>query len=290
MTEMAYDPTTKTMYGLSLGVLYTIDLTNGTATEINMMQTGSNNWVALAINNDGDMYAVTNTFSDVTAELYRIMHGNGYWNSTLVGTVPYKTQYAQSMAFDRDNGTLYWWQTSQAGSNLLRVNPNNATTTVLWANNGTHLTGLMFHNNPEMFNITYETVQHGSLEGPAQAAENDVVTVNPTFEPGFGMGTITWTANGEEHTITGEAPYQFTMPDADVTVSAEFIQTGVNTVFIGTDYYGYFDDIVTVAVEMTNENLVAGAQMDINLGANLTFQEGSLTLGREEVKNSPSVQ
>ena len=279
MSEMAYDKTTKTMYGLKYGVLYTIDVNTGEGTVVNEMQTGSNNWVALAINNEGLMYAITNTFSQTNAELYRISPSNN-WVSTLVGTVPYRTQYTQSMAFDRDNADspLYWWQNSAAGSNFVKVNPENASCTVIWVNNQIEMAGLMFKNQPDKFNITYETVQHGSVTGPVLAAENDVITVVPTFEPGFGMGTITWTANGEEHTIT-EAPYEFTMPDADVTVSAEFVQTGVNTVFIGTDYYGYFDDIVTVAVEMTNENLVAGVQMDINLGANLTFQDGSLTLG-----------
>ena len=279
MSEMAYDKTTKTMYGLKYGVLYTIDLNTGEGTVVNEMQTGSNNWVALAINNEGLMYAITNTFSQTNAELYRISPSNN-WVSTLVGTVPYRTQYAQSMAFDRDNADspLYWWQNSAAGSNFVKVNPENASCTVIWVNNQYEMAGLMFKNRPDMFNITYETIQHGTVTGPVEAAENDVITVTPTFEPGFGMGTITWTANGEEHAIT-EAPYEFTMPDANVTVSANFIQTGVNTVFIDTDYYGYFDDIVTVAVEMTNENLVAGAQMDINLGANLTFQDGSLILG-----------
>ena len=84
-------------------------MNNGTATVINEMQTGSNNWVALAINNDGTMYAINNTFSNENAALYRINMSN--WNSTLVGTVPYRTQYAQTMAFDRDENELYWWQT-----------------------------------------------------------------------------------------------------------------------------------------------------------------------------------
>ncbi|MBP5572919.1 MAG: choice-of-anchor J domain-containing protein [Bacteroidales bacterium] len=350
MSEMAYDPTTKTMYGLKYGVLYTINLDNGTATVINEMQTGSNNWVALAINNDGLMYAVNNTFSETNAELYRINPST--WNSTLVGTVPYKTQYAQTMAFDRDNGTLYWWQTSAAGSNLMQVDPTTATCSVLWANNGCQMAGLMFRNQPEKFNITYETVENGAFSGPAQAAANDVVTITvtpeygyrlgtltwngnaidveagepytftmpeeavtvtgsfllslhditvidplngelatepadqglypnminvlPTPDPGFGMGTITWVANGEEHTITGEAPYQFAMPDYDVTVSAVYEQTGENTISTA-EYIGYFNETVTVAVALANDNYVAGTQMDITLGENLTFVEGSLT-------------
>ena len=350
MSEMAYDPTTKTMYGLKYGVLYTIDVNNGTATVVNEMQTGSNNWVALAINNDGIMYAINNTFSDSNAELYRINPAT--WNSTLIGPVPYKTQYTQSMAFDRDNGTLYWWQTSAAGSNLLQVDPATATCSVLWANNGSQMAGLMFRNQPEKFNITYETVENGAFSGPASAAANDVVTITvtpaegyrlgtltwngnaidveagepytftmpeeevtvtgsfllslhditvidplngtlatepadqglypnmitvlPTPDPGFGMGTITWSANGEDHTITGEAPYQFPMPDYDVTVSAEYVQTGVNTLSIADNYVGYFNETVTVAVDLANENLVAGLEMSIALGENLTYVDGSI--------------
>jgi len=351
MSDMAYDPTTKTMYGLAYGVLYTIDLNNGTATEINAMQTGSNNWVALAINNEGLMYAITNTFSNTSAELYRINPNT--WNSTLVGSVGYKTQYTQSMAFDRDNNELYWWQNSAAGSNFLKVNPADATCTVIWPNNGVQMAGLMFRNQPEKFDITYETVENGAFSGPVQAAANDVVTITvtpeygyrlgtltwngnaidveagapytftmpeeavtvtgsfllslhnitvldplngtlatepagqglypetitviPTMDPGFGMGTITWSANGVDNTITAE-PYEFPMPDYDVTVSAEYVQTGVNTLSIADDYVGYFNETVTVAVDLANENLVAGAQMDIALGENLNFTEGTLAL------------
>ena len=351
MTDMAYDPTTKTMYGLLYGVLYTIDVNNGTATVINEMQTGSNNWVALAINNDGVMYAINNTFSNENAALYRINMSN--WNSTLIGTVPYRTQYAQTMAFDRDENELYWWQTSVGGSNLLKVNPADATCTVIWANNGCQMAGLMFRNKPEMFNITYETVENGVFSGPVEAAANDVVTIEvapadgyrlgtltwngnaidieagapytftmpeedvtvtgtfllslhnitvldplngtlatepadqglypnminviPTPDPGFGVGTITWSANGVDNQITAE-PYQFAMPDYDVTVSAEYVQTGVNTLSIANNYVGYFNETVTVAVDLANENLVAGAQMDIALGENLTFTEGTLAL------------
>jgi hypothetical protein len=357
MTELAYDVTTKTMYGLRYGVLYTVNMEDGTSSPVNAMLTGSNNWVALAIDKEGKMYGITNTFSNVNAELYYISTTD--WNSTKVGTLPYRTQYAQSMAFDRDNGTLYWWQASsgladpEPVTNFLRVNPANAACTALWPNNGYEVSGMFFKYSPFTYPITYETVENGTFSGPAFAAENDVVEVTvtpdygyrlgtltwngneidveagapytftmidepvtvsgsfllslhniivldpkdgtlatnpenegfyldiiqvlPTPDPGFGVASITYTANGESNTITAE-PYEFIMPDYDVTVSAVYEQTGENTVFIGTDYYGYFDDIVTVSVEMDNENLVAGTQMDIALGQNLTFVPGSLTL------------
>ena len=351
LTELAYDVTTKTMYGLRYGVLYTVNMENGSNAPVNEMLTGSNNWVALAIDMDGNMYGIINTFSDVNADMYKINTSD--WNSIKVGTVPYRTQYAQSMSFDRDNGTLYWWQASTAGFNFLKVNPANAACTALWPNNGYQVSGMFFKYSPITYPITYETVENGTFTGPAFAAENDVVEVTvtpdygyrlgtltwngneidveagepytftmvdvpvtvsgsfllslhniivldpkdgtlatnpeneglysetiqvlPTPDPGFGVASITYTANGESNTITAE-PYEFIMPDYDVTVSAVYEQTGENTVFIGTDYYGYFDDIVTVAVEMDNENLVAGTQMDIALGENLTFIPGSLTL------------
>ena len=351
LTELAYDVTTKTMYGLRYGVLYTVNMEDGSNAPVNEMLTGSNNWVALAIDMEGNMYGIINTFSDVNADMYKINTVD--WNSTKVGTLPYRTQYAQSMSFDRDNGTLYWWQASTAGFNFLKVNPQTAACTNLWPNNGYQVSGMFFKYSPITYPITYEVVENGTFSGPAMAAENDVVEVTvtpdygyrlgtltwngndidveagepytftmvdepvtvsgsfllslhniivldpkdgtlatdpenegfysttiqvlPTPDPGFGVTSITYVANGETNTITAE-PYEFIMPDYDVTVSAVYEQTGVNTVFIGTDYYGYFDDIVTVAVEMDNENLVAGTQMDIALGENLTFVPGSLTL------------
>ena len=351
MTELAYDPLTKAMYGLRYGVVYSVNMADGTTVPVNEMQTGGNNWVAFAINNDGEMYAILNTFSSTTSDLYRISTVS--WNSERIGKVPYRTEYAQSMAFNRDNGTLYWWQTSSAGNNFLKINTTTAACTAIWPNNGYQVYGMFFKYAPKTYNITYATVENGSFSGPALAAENDeitvvvtpemgyrlgtltwngneidveagapyvftmpgedvlvsgsfllslhniivvdpvngtlatdpesegiygnTITVLPTPDPGFGVQSITYTANNYSTTITSE-PWEFIMPDYDVTVNAVYEQTGENLISIATDYYGYFDDVVTIAVDLTNDNYVAGTEMIIDLGENLTFVEGSLAL------------
>ena len=352
LTEMAYDVTSHSMYGLLLGVMYSVNLETGAATPVNNHQVGGNNWVAIAINNDGLMYGITNTYSTTYASLYAINTSN--WNSYLVGTLPFKTQYTQSMSFNRDTDELYWWQASTGGFNFVRVNPETAQCTAIWPNNQIEMGGLFFKYAPKTYNITYATVEHGTISGPAYAAENDVVeitvtpdygyrletlTVNgepldithgapytfvmpegivnvnatfvlnlhniivvdpkdgtlatdpegeqfysnpvivlPTPDPGFGVASITWTADGTPTVITAE-PYEFSMPDYDVIVSALYEQTGTNTISIATDYYGYFDDIVTIAVNLENDNYVAGTQTDIVLGDNLTFVPGSVVKG-----------
>ena len=352
MSELAYDVTTKTMYGLRYGVLYEISLEDGSGVAINETQSGFNNWIALAIDNEGNMYGIMNTNSLTTATLYKI-HANP-WYSMAIGTLDYSTMGGQTMAFDRNQGKLYWWQNyGSSDFTFTEINPVDASCTPLWISNPYNLLGMFFHYSAKQYPITYETVENGAFSGPASAAENDVVTiivtpadgyrlgslnwngneidittgdysftmipepvtvsgtfllslhniivldpkdgtlatvpaneatylvdnvqVVPTPDPGFGVESISYTSDCGSGSFTAE-PYEFPMVDCDVTVSAVYTQTGVNTISIATDYYGYFDDIVTVAVAMDNENLVAGTQMDIALGENLTFVDGSLQL------------
>lgn len=68
----------------------------------------------------------------------------------------------------------------------------------------------------------------GSVKASAnKAIENAVVTVTPTAAAGYHVTAVTYTpADGEAQTITAaEGVYKFTMPAANVTVSATFAKT-----------------------------------------------------------------
>ena len=351
LTEMTYDPVRKVMYGLRYGVIYYVDLETGAITPVNDQLVGADNWVALAVNMDGVMYGITNTYSHANAKLYTINTND--WNCRFIANLPYMTQYTQTMSFNRDSNELYWWQASSIGFNFIKVDPETGSCINLYSNNQRQMAGLLFKYTPIHYNITYETVENGSFSGVTLAAENDEITVNvtpaygyrlgsltwngnpidieagepyvftmpgedvvvsgefllnlhniivldpkdgtlatdpanegfysntitviPTPDPGFEVQSITYAFNGEEYTLT-EAPYEFIMPDYDVTVSAQYVQVGVNGLTMATDLYGYFDDIVTVEVFLNNECLVSAAQMDITLGENLTYVANSIAL------------
>ncbi len=358
MTELTYDRMAKKMYGLSLGVIYEIDLSTGTATAVNSGSVGSNNWIALASDAEGELYGVVNTYGLSTADFYHI--NTTTWNVLLLGNTGYKTHYTQSMSFDRDNGILYWWQASNEGYSFLEVDPETGACTPIWEDNGYEMSGLHFYYSPVMYQINYASAENGSVSGVTSAAENDTVfitanpdshyrldqltyvtsetgatpveidlteepyyfimpdadvtvtpafalnvhnitvcdpkdgslasdpvgeaeysstvTAIPTIDPGFGIGTLYYTNPDNTQTDISAAPYQFEMPDYDIEICGTYVQTGSNEVSISTEYYGYFDDIVTIEVNLENECYVAGTQMEIPLGDNLTFVEGSLEL------------
>ena len=357
-SEMAYDVTSGKMYGLRYGILYEVNLTATTEHPVigellpvnNASQVGSNNWIALAVDSEGHMYGITNTYSTANAKFYSINTAD--WNVTLVANLPYTTQYAQTMSFDRTNDNLYWWQASNAGFSLLKVNPTNGACTPISLYNGYQMTGMLFKYSPESYTIAYNQVLNGTVTGPTSAAANDEVEIFPTPDNGYRLESLTWNGNAitvpAEHytfvmpasavvvnatfalnnhdiividpkdgtlatnpeenanynstvtvlptpdpgmtvdhitalsifgpqTLTA-APWEFTMPDADVTVSAVYTQVGVNTLSIASDLYGYFNDVVTVDVALANENYVTSAMLDIPLGANLEYVPGSIAL------------
>ena len=256
------------------------------------------------------------------------------------------------MSFDRTNDNLYWWQASNAGFSLLKVNPANGACTPISLYNGYQMTGMLFKYSPESYTIAYNQVLNGTVTGPTSAAANDEVEIFPTPDNGYRLESLTWNGNAltvpAEHytfvmpasavvvnatfalnnhdiividpkdgtlatnpeenanynatvtvlptpdpgmtvdhitalsifgpqTLTA-APWEFTMPDADVTVSAVYTQVGVNTLSIASDLYGYFNDVVTVDVALANENYVTSAMLDIPLGANLEYVPGSIAL------------
>ena len=97
-------------------------------------------------------------------------------------------------------------------------------------------------SNPQTYNITYDnTVQHGTISGPAAAAATTTVTLTATPDENYAL----------EHFIVNGLPIEgntFIMPENDVTVSATFVPHYTLTVNDGTNtnsyvpIYGYFAD------------------------------------------------
>lgn len=85
---------------------------------------------------------------------------------------------------------------------------------------------------PETYTVTAAAAENGTVEvSPEEAKADDTVKITATPAEGYKIAEVTYTytaASGEEKTETltaaEDGTYTFTMPAADVTVSAEFEQ------------------------------------------------------------------
>ena len=103
------------------------------------------------------------------------------------------------------------------------------------------------------YNLTYNTTEHGSISGPAQAYGSTTVTLTATPETGYCLSA--WDvrdANNQPITVTNN---QFTMPDSDVTVSATFVEG--YTVTLATVANGSITADPLYALQGTTINLTA---------------------------------
>ncbi len=96
------------------------------------------------------------------------------------------------------------------------------------------------------YDITVDdSVTNGSIAvSAAKATEEKYIIITPNADDGYTAGTISYTANGDTKSVTvgiddnGNQVYSILMPDANVTISAEFIP----------------NDVLTGAADSVNEN------------------------------------
>jgi len=101
LNGLAYDDSTETLYGCTGTNLYTVDISTGAATLVGSMGT-SGLFVAIASDGEGSLYGVD--LGDDS--LYSINPSTG--EATLIGDTGIgNLNYAQDMAFDKDNDLLY---------------------------------------------------------------------------------------------------------------------------------------------------------------------------------------
>ncbi|MBQ8761575.1 MAG: choice-of-anchor J domain-containing protein [Bacteroidales bacterium] len=101
MTEMAYDYSTSTMYGIYSGDLYTINIETGESTFIGEL---GQTIMAFAIDLAGNAYGIAIGYGD----LYAI----NLYDATCeyIGSTNMGCNYVQCAGFDHNDGTLYWFQ------------------------------------------------------------------------------------------------------------------------------------------------------------------------------------
>ena len=128
MTEMAYDYSRNTMYGIASGVLYTINLEDGSATSVGDL---GQTVMAFGINLEGEAYGVVIS----TGDFYSIDVETA--TATLVGSTGKGCNYVQCGGFNHYDGTFYWFQCySTSDMNLYTIDVTTGATSLVAANVG----------------------------------------------------------------------------------------------------------------------------------------------------------
>ena len=161
---MSYDPTTGTMYGVNInGSLYTVDLSSGAATPVNI--TSGNLLVTLACSPSGQLYSL-----DVgTDELVSIDKGTGLITS--IGAIGFDANFAQDMEFDGSTGILYMtaYNNTLSQGELRTANTTTGASTLVGVfENQAEITGFAIPSNTNPFPPVIPTNESAIILGQAQ--------------------------------------------------------------------------------------------------------------------------
>lgn len=183
LKDLAYDYTTSTMYGIgpngsltSETGLFTIDLATGNVTLVGLSGLGqgtSNHIMTLGCSPEGYLYGIS--YSTTDGLLYSINKSTGL--ATLIGSTGVITRYAQSMEFDKNDGTLYWCNCNATDGWLYIVDPATANVTSVG----------MLGANAE---VTCFCVPYSVNNDGAEAPSDFVATPDPDYNL---SATLTWT-------------------------------------------------------------------------------------------------
>ena len=135
------------------------------------------------------------------------------------------------------------------------------------------------------------TINTYNVTVAANPAEGGIVTGAGTYDYGTSV-TVTatandgytfyrWTENGSD--VSYSSSYSFVVTE-DCNLVANFVAPSMNILSIG-DYTGAEGELLTIDINLANENEVAGFQFDIPLNEGFTYVEGSIAKG---VRCTPS--
>ena len=110
--SLTYNYPKETMYALQLPAeIYSIDVTTGAISFVKTISNAPNlGFAAIACDMTGNIYGIELTFDQANAGFYSIDMNSG--TCSFIGPTGYATREAQGLTFDRETGTLYWWQHS----------------------------------------------------------------------------------------------------------------------------------------------------------------------------------
>ena len=120
---------------------------------------------------------------------------------------------------------------------------------------------------------TVNPVGAGTVTGAGVYEEGETATLVAT--PVSGYNFVNWTEGGD--VVSTDATYSFVVTE-DRDLVANFTAPSTNILSIA-DYTGAEGDILTIDINLANEDAVSGFQFDIPLNEGFTYVEGSLVKG-----------
>ena len=120
---------------------------------------------------------------------------------------------------------------------------------------------------------TVNPVGAGTVTGAGEYEEGETATLVAT--PVSGYDFVNWTEGGAE--VSTDATYSFVVT-GNRDLVANFTAPSTNILSIG-DYTGAEGDLLTIDINLANEDEVSGFQFDIPLNEGFTYVEGSLVKG-----------
>lgn len=228
----------------------------GLNTELHSQQSGLYSYytsvdAALAAAEPGDEVTVLNASDTEATSTVTIKYGNGSEDLTL--TVNNDTEITLPAAPSRDGYTFDGWIVNgerYAANAKVTINAD----TIIYADWQPPYTGKYSY---EVFTSVGD---NGTITVDRYATEGDKVTIEVTPDEAYLLDELVVTANGKEVELTdnGDGTYTFTMPSADVRISATFAEdpdwtepeepaTDVSDIFIDVAPNAWYKDAVQYA-------------------------------------------
>ena len=121
--------------------------------------------------------------------------------------------------------------------------------------------------------VDEDAIEHGTIEAPATANVDDVVTLTVTPEPGYRLSGITVTPEVHGFFIIEGTDRQFTMPTSNVSVTATFEEAEFEMGDVNGD-----GDISIADVTTLIDYLLSGDISLINFDAADCHQDGDISI------------
>ena len=179
--------------------------------------------------------------------VYKVITDYGYVEQP--DNVSYTNNPAEPAAPSRDGYTFEKWQMTEEEGNTI-------TYTAKWTAEEPPYTGKY------SYELTTSVGDHGSLTVDRYATEGDKVTIDVTPDQAYKLDELVVTANGKdvELTANSDGTYTFTMPSADVRITATFAEdpdwtepeeptTDVSDLFIDIARDAWYKDAIQYAYD-----------------------------------------
>ena len=179
--------------------------------------------------------------------VYKVITDYGYVEQS--NNVSYTNNPAEPAAPSREGYTFGGWQKTTGEGNTI-------TYTAKWTAEEPPYTGRY------SYEITTDTSDNGTLSVDRYATEGDKVTIDVTPDQAYKLDELVVTANGKdvELTANSDGTYTFTMPSADVKITATFAEdpdwtepeepaTDVSDIFLDVAPNAWYKDAVQYAYD-----------------------------------------